>query len=254
MLMTWENDRNARVYELAKMGWKDAAIILDLEININQFRELERSDEEFAKALDLGRMEYEVANNSLNERQAAFIREYLVDQNAARAAAAAGYAATTPYLASQSGQQVLKNWKVRKILNKALEARTKRVEITADRVLARLWETSELDPMDLYYADGSLKPLSEIPEDVRKHIASVKTTTRDGETFVTDLKLVDKNKARELLCKHLGILEQKLQIHHTGKVDVRHVKIDELDLSTEAKEELLKKFRERNQTLGTGAN
>lgn len=69
---------------------------------------------------------------ALTPKQQAFIREYLVDMNATRAARTAGYSEKT---AEQQGYQLLQLPLVKEALQKAMDARAERTELTADFVL-----------------------------------------------------------------------------------------------------------------------
>lgn len=68
----------------------------------------------------------------LTAKEATFTREYLVDLNAARAARAAGYSEKTCRVA---GYDLLRKPNVQKALQKAMDERAMRTQITADTVL-----------------------------------------------------------------------------------------------------------------------
>lgn len=68
----------------------------------------------------------------MTPKQEAFVREYLVDLNATQAAIRAGYSAKT---AEQQGYQLLQNPSVSDAVKIAMDARSERIELTADFVL-----------------------------------------------------------------------------------------------------------------------
>ena len=72
---------------------------------------------------------------SLTPKQDAFVREYLVDLNAAQAAIRAGYSAKT---AKEIGAENLTKPHVSAAITAALEARKKRTEVSADMVVQGL--------------------------------------------------------------------------------------------------------------------
>ena len=75
----------------------------------------------------------------LTDKQAAFVREYLVDLNATQAAIRAGYSERT---ASRIGPQLLgKTW-VREAIEKAQAKRARRVEVKAEDVLRGVIEVT----------------------------------------------------------------------------------------------------------------
>jgi len=83
---------------------------------------------------------------TLNPQQARFVEEYLVDLNATQAAIRAGYSVRTAY---SQGQRLLKHVEVRRAIDKAMSARSQRVQVTADDVLRELWDIAQADPNDL---------------------------------------------------------------------------------------------------------
>ncbi|RLA54114.1 MAG: terminase small subunit, partial [Gammaproteobacteria bacterium] len=68
----------------------------------------------------------------MNDKRAMFCREYLVDFNATQAAIRAGYSVQT---AGAQGGQLLQILEVQVYVAELMDARSKRVDITADDVL-----------------------------------------------------------------------------------------------------------------------
>lgn len=68
----------------------------------------------------------------MTPRSRDFVDEYLVDLNATQAAIRAGYSEKTAY---SIGQRLLKNVEVQAMIANRMEERSKRTEITQDRVL-----------------------------------------------------------------------------------------------------------------------
>lgn len=75
----------------------------------------------------------------LTDKQAAFVREYLVDLNATQAAIRAGYSERT---ASRIGPQLLGKTCVREAIEKAQAKRARRVEVKAEDVLRGVIEVT----------------------------------------------------------------------------------------------------------------
>lgn len=82
----------------------------------------------------------------LTLKQAAFVREYLIDLNATQAAIRAGYSKRS---AAVIAAETLLNPNVAAELQKAMEARAARTEIDADWVLKRWVRMVEADPNEL---------------------------------------------------------------------------------------------------------
>jgi phage terminase small subunit len=72
----------------------------------------------------------------ITPKQEAFVREYLVDLNATKAAIRAGY---SPKTAAQTGAENLTKPVIQARIEAAMEERAQKVEVTAEQVLARLW-------------------------------------------------------------------------------------------------------------------
>lgn len=68
----------------------------------------------------------------LTNKQAAFVREYLIDLNATQAAIRAGYSEKTAY---SQGQRLLKHVEIQKRLQEGKDKRAERTELTADMVI-----------------------------------------------------------------------------------------------------------------------
>jgi phage terminase small subunit len=88
-----------------------------------------------------------------SDLEAAFVREYLADpdQNATRAALAAGYggAKRNRHSARTAASRLLKRPHIAEQIQAAMDARAERTEITADRVLERLWAIATADPNEI---------------------------------------------------------------------------------------------------------
>lgn len=71
----------------------------------------------------------------LTNKQAAFVREYLIDLNATQAAIRAGYSKKT---AGVIGDENLKKPDIANAIRKATQKRAEKTEITAERVLTEI--------------------------------------------------------------------------------------------------------------------
>lgn len=82
----------------------------------------------------------------LTPKQQAFIREYLIDLNATQAAKRAGYSAHT---AEMIGKENLRKPPIKAAIDAAISKRSEKTEITAEKVLQRLWHIATADPNEL---------------------------------------------------------------------------------------------------------
>lgn len=148
----------------------------------------------------------------LAPRQAAFVREYLVDLNATQAAIRAGYKEKT---ARAQGSRLLTNAAVEAALKGALEKRNERLELKADDVLRELLTFARFDPARAFAKDGSMLPLHEMPEDVRRAISSIEVDEFDADDGpigrVKKVKFWSKPHGLEMLGRHLKLFTDKVE-------------------------------------------
>lgn len=132
----------------------------------------------------------------LTDKQAAFVRQYLVDLNATQAAIRAGYSERT---ANAQAGRLLANVGIREAIEKAQAKRAQRVEVTQDYVLSNLVEVVE-------------RTMQRAPVLDRK---GEQVTDEEGRAVWTfDAK--GANRALELLGKHLGIFTDKIRAEVSG--------------------------------------
>lgn len=132
----------------------------------------------------------------LTDRQKEFVRQYLVDLNATKAAIRAGYSERTAY---SVGQRLLKNVEIQRAVAAAQAKRARRVEVTQDYVLSNLVEVVE-------------RTMQRAPVLDRK---GEQVTDEEGRAVWTfDPK--NANRALELLGKHLGIFADKVKAEVSG--------------------------------------
>jgi len=155
----------------------------------------------------------------LTAKQKRFIEEYLIDLNATQAAIRAGYSPDTAY---SIGNENLKKPEIRARIDKALAERSKRTGINAERVLIELARIALINPGKVINFDEATVK-AEATEDDLAAIQSVKVKTiptEDGEIVEREVKLYDKNRALELLGKHLGMFTDKLNVNAEMSVKI----------------------------------
>jgi len=160
----------------------------------------------------------------LNPKQQQFALEYIIDFNATQAAIRAGYSKKT---AGSIGSENLEKPEMQAAIQQAIEKRSQRTGITADRVLNELSIIAFSDMKDYVHIDenGSvgLIPFDDerMPEGASRAVSGIKETRRiigsgEGGKEITlevrqEYKHHDKVKCLELLGKHLGILKDKFE-------------------------------------------
>lgn len=136
-----------------------------------------------------------------------FVRHYICRFNGTQAALQAGFG-STPRSASVYAVRLLAKANIRAAVDAAIEARMKRLELTADNVLREIARVAFGDVRRLLDEYGEPLPLCELDDDAAAMVASIDVIRRrspKAHDQVTRVKLWDKVRALELACRHLGI-------------------------------------------------
>lgn len=147
-------------------------------------------------------------------KQMAFVDEYLLDLNATQACIRAGY--STKY-AHVTGSALCKKPAVQTLIQERMAERCQRLELDQNRVLLEIARLAFNDPRRAFDAAGAMLPVRDWPDDTAAAIASVKVNEiRDADGRVVgetkEVKFWDKGKQLELAARHLGMLNDKLEI------------------------------------------
>jgi len=169
---------------------------------------------------NLGRRSRPVAPRQPTAQQTRFVAEYLKCLDATQAARAADY---SPKHAASIGCNLLKLPHVAAAIRKAMDARAKRTEIAQDRVLKELARVAFSDVRATFDEAGHPRNPTELDDDTAAAVASVEVVERravdaQGRSsidYVHKIKLTEKPAALALLCRHLGLLNDKLDL--TGR-------------------------------------
>lgn len=161
--------------------------------------------------------------DKLTAKQAAFVREYLIDMNATQAAIRAGYSERT---AEKIGSENLRKPDIKAAVDAALAERSERTKINADWVLKRLADEATADLADLYDPETrSLKPVHDWPLIWRQGLVQGLEVDElfegSGEDrihvgHVRKVKLDNRIKRIELIGKHVGVNAFQEQVSVTG--------------------------------------
>lgn len=146
----------------------------------------------------------------MTEKQKIFADEYLIDLNATRAYRKAYPSVKKDETAAQAGSRMLRNVKVAEYIAERMQARQERTEITQDKVLEELAAIAFARATD--YAEVKddqvfIKDTAGLSEKQIKAIAGIK----QGK-FGIEVKLNDKEKALELLGRHLGMFKDRVEV------------------------------------------
>ena len=160
--------------------------------------------------------------DKLTPKQEMFIREYLVDLNATQAAKRAGYSEKNSF---KIGSELLQKTTIQNALQKAMNKRSEKIDISAEYVLKTVHETVERCRQSYPVLDRRGK--------------QVYCETPDGDllpAYMFDSKGV--LKGCEILGKHLGMFVERKEI--TG-ADGGPIQIESPEQRQKRIEALLKK-------------
>lgn len=156
----------------------------------------------------------------LTPKQKKFCDEYLIDFNATQAYMRAGYAVKDDTVAAQNASRLLRNAKVIKYIEQRKKARTKRIEVSQDKVIAELAKIAFANTTDYVQIETKGKSKKVIVKDTNslddEQLAAI-SSIKEGSNGI-EVKLHDKQKALELLARHLGMFNDKVQV--VAQVDV----------------------------------
>lgn len=147
----------------------------------------------------------------LTDKQQKFVDEYLIDLNATQAAIRAGYSVKT---ANEQGARLLANVSIQEAISKAMAERSKRTGVNQDRVVLELAKIAFVRMTDVVDSNGKIKHGASA--DDLSCIESIKYKESDNEfggSVEREVKIASKLKALELLGKHLGMWNDKLDVN-----------------------------------------
>lgn len=167
-------------------------------------------------------------DDKLSPLKQRFVEEYLIDCNATQAAIRAGYSERT---ARSKGSALLTEPAVQAAISAAMAARSRKVGITAERVLeeialvafADIGEVIRVDEHGMVY----VRQLENLRPEARRAISEIKQTStehwdqeeeRTVEKIQLGVKLNPKVNALKLLVDHLGL---NAPVKHDHSVEMK---------------------------------
>ena len=161
-----------------------------------------------------------VGDSDLTELESRFVEEYMIDLNAKRAYERAGGKDTK----GSAACIMLQRPRVIAAINALKEERRRKMDIKAEDILNKLANIAFADRRGFVTDQGTAKALSEVPADladaVEVEVYETKEKKYDGEevvmadVVVKKIKTADKLKAMELMCRMLGLMNDKSTVQH----------------------------------------
>lgn len=155
------------------------------------------------------------AKRDLTEKEALFVKQYLVDMNATQA-----YMRSHPGVkvtsASTNGTRLLGNAWIQAAIAEARAKTMGKLELSLERILLEATRLALFDPRKLFAEDGRPLNVTELDDDTAAAIAGLEVLEEyegSGQDrvligHVKKYKVADKNSALEKLMKHLGAFEK----------------------------------------------
>lgn len=137
----------------------------------------------------------------LTPRQRMFAEHYVTNFDATQAALKAGYSAKS---AMSQGCQQLKNPKVKKLIDELLEDTGDQNRRLKAKIMGLLEEAISFDPTNIIDQDGTIQDMRKLPG---RLIEGFKPTRTGVQAL-----MFSKQKATELLMRHLGMLAESVDI------------------------------------------
>lgn len=145
----------------------------------------------------------------MTPRQKRFCEEYLVDLNGSAAAIRAGYSEAG---AKKQAHEILSKPDVKAWIAARAKKSAEKMELKAENVLAELMRLGFVDVAGAFDESGRLKPVHEMPEDVRRAISSIEVVEDHDGDIVKKVRFWDKPKSLELLGKNLKLFVEKIEV------------------------------------------
>lgn len=154
----------------------------------------------------------------LTEKQQRFVDEYLIDLNATQAAIRAGYSAKT---ACEQGARLLANVKVQGTIAEHMAERSKRTGVNQDRIVRELAKIAFVNLTDIVDEEGRIR--SNATDEDLSCLESIKykeSSSDTGDSVEREVKIASKLKALELLGKHVGMWNDKLNVEMDAELNI----------------------------------
>lgn len=166
----------------------------------------------------------------LTPKQAMFCKEYIVDLNATQACIRAGYSSKG---ANSKGAQLLAKISIQAEIQRLMNKRSAKLEITQDMVLRELAKLGFSNMQNLYDDSGQLIPVHMLDKDVSASLQEVteevtgSAVLEDGtpvQTIKRKYKTAEKKASLDLIGRHLKMFTDRVEQETTLTVTRKQYK------------------------------
>lgn len=173
----------------------------------------------------------------LTDKQKMFCEEYMIDLNATQSSIRAGYSKNT---AQEIGSENLSKPLIQEYLAELKAKRSEKLEIDSNNVLKELLNWAYGDTTDFMLQ--TVEEIKSMPPEIRRLVTGFKAIERitkdsEGNDIVEnlmELKFISKEKAMEMITKHIGFneLDNRQQSEQPQQITIIH-NDKQIDLSTD---------------------
>jgi len=148
------------------------------------------------------------AKEELTAKQKLFCDYYLISLNGKESAIKSGYSQKT---ANVIANQNLQKPHIKRYLDKQMNKRSKDLNITAKNVLKEISKLAFANLSDILDISNDGIVIKDLKDVDLSCIAEAYEISSSNDKKVVKIKLHDKTKNLELLCRHLGLFKDKIE-------------------------------------------
>ena len=149
----------------------------------------------------------------MNVRQRRFVQEYMLDFNAQRAAARAGYSTNKGSLAGQA-HVLMQHQAIKEAIKYRQDVAAEKFQLTEDRVIIELMRIAFADMRDYAQIRSGVVTITDTDQLTPEQAAAISEIEQKADGTLK-VKLHSKQSALDSLAKHLGLFQSdKLEIDH----------------------------------------
>jgi hypothetical protein len=166
-----------------------------------------------------------------NRKREAFAREIAAMTPYGKAYAEAGYGGN-PRWHEYNARKLAQQPEVRARIEELRTEFTQMAGIHAEYIQRQILPLVEANPKDLYNADGSLRPIAELPRALAKAIRTIKHDAETGR--VVEIALYNPTEAGNILLRSIGVIrEAEINIKNNNvQIDTVRQILDSIDGKT----------------------